>query len=350
MIIDLKKFIAEERPYWTELDQMIEQWEKDPGRRMDFSQIRRFHYLYQRASADLAKIMTFSSERKIRLYLESLVGRTYAAINETRGKPHRLAPIHWFFTTFPTTFRKYIRAFWLALAMMLAGAVFGGFAISVDPEAKEVLLPFDHLKIHPSERVAKEEADGAADRLKGAKTSFSSFLMTHNTRVSIFVLALGMTWGVGTVIVLFSNGVMIGAIALDYIFAGETVFLVGWLLPHGAIEIPAILLAGQAGLVLAGAVIGKGERSTLAVRLRDISGDLVTLIFGVAAMLVWAGVVEAFFSQYHEPVLPYELKIAFGVTELFLLILFLSKSGAKKTKTGRPGPPPRSMPATGTSL
>jgi hypothetical protein len=33
-------------------------------------------------------------------------------------------------------------------------------------------------------------------------------------------------------------------------------------------------------------------------------------------MLVWAGLVEAFFSQYHAPVLPYELKIGFGVLEL----------------------------------
>lgn len=335
MIIDLKKFIADERPYWTELDKMIDRWEKDPGHRMDFSKIRRFHYLYQRASADLAKIMTFSSERKIRLYLESLVGRTYAAINETRGKPHRLAPIHWFFTTFPTTFRKYIRAFWLSIAIMMAGAVFGGVAMSVDPDAKEVLLPFGHSEIDPSERVAEEEADGGK-KMKGGKTSFSSFLMTHNTRVSIFVLALGMTWGVGTLIVLFMNGVMLGAIVVDYILAGQTIFLVGWLLPHGAIEIPAILLASQAGLVLAGALIGRGEHSSLAARLRNISGDLVTLIFGVAVMLVWAGLIEAFFSQYHEPVLPYELKIGFGVTELFLLILFLSKSGAKKRNS-----PPR---------
>ncbi len=327
MIIDLKKFIAEERPYWTELDEMLDRWERDAGHRMDFPQIRRFHYLYQRASADLAKIMTFTSEQKIRFYLESLVGRTYAAINETRGKPHRLAPLRWFFSTFPATFRKHIRAFQLALAVMTAGAIFGGFAVAMDPGAKEVLLPFGHSEIDPSRRVADEESDGGKNRMASGKTSFSSFLMTHNTRVSIFALALGMTWGVGTLIVLFSNGV--GAIVIDYIFAGETTFLVGWLLPHGAVEIPAILLASQAGLVLAGALIGKGERSSLATRLRAISGDLVTLICGIGVMLVWAGLVEAFFSQYHEPVLPYEVKIGFGIVELFLLILFLSKSGGK---------------------
>jgi hypothetical protein len=59
---------------------------------------------------------------------------------------------------------------------------------------------------------------------------------------------------------------------------------------------------------------------------------LVTLIFGIAVMLTWAGIIEAFFSQYHEPVLPYELKIGFGVLELILLVLFLARSGRRAKK------------------
>jgi hypothetical protein len=74
-------------------------------------------------------------------------------------------------------------------------------------------------------------------------------------------------------------------------------------------------------------MIGWGRRIPLAARLREVSRDLVTLIFGVACLLVWAGFVEAFLSQYHEPVIPYELKIAFGLVELMLLVLFLSRSG-----------------------
>jgi hypothetical protein len=61
--------------------------------------------------------------------------------------------------------------------------------------------------------------------------------------------------------------------------------------------------------------------------MRLVWGDLTTLIGGVALMLVWAGIVEAFFSQHHEPVLPYSVKIAFGVVELCLLVLFLGRSG-----------------------
>jgi uncharacterized membrane protein SpoIIM required for sporulation len=298
---------------------------------MDLVRIKRFHYLYQRASTDLVKIRTFSSEPEIRRYLESLVGRAFAEIHETRDKPHRLAPVTWFFQTFPGAFRRHIRAFALSLAIMLVGCAFGGGAVSLDPQAKQVLMPFSHLQGDPSERVAKEES-AEKDRLKGSKTTFSSYLMTHNTKVSILAMALGMTWGIGTVILLFSNGVILGAVALDYVLAGETGFLLGWLLPHGAVEIPAILLAGQAGLVLAGALIGWGEHASLRMRFRKVSGDLVTLIFGVAVMLVWAGIIEAFFSQYHEPVIPYEVKIGFGIVELVLLALFLGRSG--KTKAG----------------
>ena len=78
---------------------------------------------------------------------------------------------------------------------------------------------------------------------------------------------------------------------------------------------------------LATALIGWGNRQTLGQRLRLVSKDIVTLIFGVGLMLIWAGFVEAFLSQYHEPVIPYEAKIAFGTVELILLCLFLSKSG-----------------------
>ncbi len=331
MIIDLNSFIKEEKRYWVELEEVLEKLEQEPEALMDLSRVKRFHYLYQRTSADLARIMTFSAELDLRQYLEALVGRAFSEIHETREKAHRFSPLNWFFNTFPRTFRRHVRAFWISLIVMLAGFAFGGGAIIFDTDSKEILMPFSHLQKDPSDRVAEEES-ADEDRLSGGKSSFSSHLMTHNTRVSIFTMALGITWGIGTIIMLFFNGVLLGAVALDYIRSGESVFLVGWLLPHGSIEIPAIILAGQAGLVLAGALIGWGKPISLKNRLRTISTDLVTLISGVGLMLIWAGIIESFLSQYHEPVIPYEFKIGFGIIELFLLILFLSKSGISKKK------------------
>jgi uncharacterized membrane protein SpoIIM required for sporulation len=213
------------------------------------------------------------------------------------------------------------------VAITLVGTFFGAAAIAFDPDAKQVITPFPHLLQDPQDRVAKEES-ADEDHVSGQKSTFSAYLMTHNTKVSILALALGMTWGAGTVVLLFYNGVILGAVGFDYIRAGQTEFLFGWLLPHGAVEIPAILIAGQAGLVLAGALIGWGVRQPLATRLRAIGADLVTLIFGVAILLVWAGFVESFLSQTHAPIVPYWAKISLGLVELFLLFLFLFKSGS----------------------
>jgi uncharacterized membrane protein SpoIIM required for sporulation len=328
MIIDLQRFVSSERPVWSELESLLDKLEREPEHRLSLDGLRRFHLLYERTAADLARITTFSSEPETRRYLENLVARAYSEIHETREHRTRLHLWRWFFQILPQTFRRHVRAFYLSVAITLVGCSFGGLAILLDPASKPVLMPFPHLLQDPAKRVADEEK-ASSDRLAGRKTSFSAFLMTHNIRISILTMALGMSWGIGTVLLLFYNGVMLGAVAADYVRAGQIKFLLGWLLPHGVVEIPAILIAGQAGLVLAFALVGWGNRSSIKTRLRMISPDVVTLILGVGLLLVWAGIVEAFLSQYHEPVLPYSVKIAFGLIEFVLLVLFLAKSGQK---------------------
>lgn len=332
MIVDLEKFIAAERPYWTELEKTLDKFTTDPAARMDLAGARRFHYLYERAAAGLAKTLAIASEPETRRYLENLVARAYCEIHETRDKKGGPNLWRWFTRTFPRTFRRHIRAFWLSVAVTLAGCAFGGFAVAFDPAAKPILLPFSHLQGSPKERVAQEEKQ-TRDRLGGMKSTFSAQLMTHNTQVSVLTLALGAAWGFGSMVMLFYNGVILGAVCVDYLLAGEGKFLVGWLLPHGSFEIPAILIAGQAGLMLGGAIIGWGGRKSMRQRLREISPDIVTLIFGVAILLIWAGIVESFFSQYHEPVIPYVWKIVFGVVELGALTFFLARSGRNADAT-----------------
>lgn len=328
MIIDLAKFTGGEQPYWSELERFLARVEADTRRALTLDEARRFHYLYERTCAGLAKINTFSSEPETRRYLESLVARAYGEIHETRERRHRLKFWSWFFQTLPQTFRRHARAFWLSSAITMVGILFGGFAMAFDPGAKAVILPemFAGHNNDPADRVAREER-GEVGPSAGHMSSFSAQLMVNNISVSIKAMALGMTYGIGTILILFYNGIIVGLIAVDYIMAGQTIFLLGWLLPHGVIEIPAVLIGGQAGLMLAGALIGWGRRETLRTRLRAIAPDVTTLIGGVGVMLVWAGLVEAFFSQYHAPVLPYSVKIAFGCTELLLLVVFLQRCG-----------------------
>jgi uncharacterized membrane protein SpoIIM required for sporulation len=327
MIVDLVRFVETERPHWTALEQFLKRLDDTPGADLRIDEARRLHYLYQRTSSALGRVGAMTSEPELRGYLEWLVSRAYAEIHESRGR-HRFKPWEWLSATLPQTFRRRILAFGMSVLLTLGGVLFGIVALAIDPDSKSILMPFAHLQMTPHERVALERED-KGKRLEGRKATFSAELMQNNTRVSILAMGLGMTFGVGTIVLLFYNGVILGAVAFDYVTGGETIFLLGWLLPHGVIEIPAILVAGQAGLLIAHALIGWGSRKTRRERLREISPDVVTLISAAALFLVWAGLVEAFFSQYHEPVVPYGVKIAFGLVELAALTFYLSQSGRK---------------------
>ncbi len=329
MILDLEHFIVTERPYWNELEAALKMIDDDATRRMSLDEARRLHYLYQRTAGGLARMETFSAEPATRQYLESLVSRAYGEMHEVRGRRIRFRPWHWATRTVPRTFRSHFVAFTMACVITLVGAAFGAGAVNYDTDAKSVLLPFPHLLIDPSDRVAYEERENAINPFEGMKAQGTSMYFVNNTRVSITTMALGVLWGVGTTLVLFSNGILLGAVIFDYVRAGEGVFLTGWLLPHGSVEIPSILIAGQAGLLLGSAVIGWRSRLTLRGRLRQITPDLVTLVFTCACLMAWAGVIEAFFSQYHEPVLPYWIKITFGSVQFICFCAFMAFAGRK---------------------
>lgn len=345
MILDPERFAAAERPFWTELEGTLDRLERDAAARLDLPGAERLYYLYQRACADLARLATGSAEPRLRQYLETLVARAYGELNASGASaqddagqeddpaagPWRRA-WRWFVAGFPRTVRRRWRAAATAVILTLVGCGFGALGIGMDyEEAKETILPgqFSHLNGRPSERVAREESEGGR-HLRDGKASFSTALMANNIRVSFTAAALGLTWGVGTVVMLFYNGVILGAVVWDYVLDGQAVFVAGWLLPHGSVEIPSILLAGQAGLVLGGALIGWGRRPRLRERMRAVTPDVATLCGGAAILLVWAGLVEAFFSQYHEPVVPYWLKITFGSAQLIGLTLFLTLGGTRE--------------------
>ena len=328
MILDLERFIATERPHWESLEQGLRVLES--GGRLDLGAARRFMVDYERAAADLIKLATFTAEPATRLHLEALVARAYAELHEERDPRGRASAWrrawHGLVLIFPRTFRRHLAAFRVSLASTLVGVIFGVLSLVFDPGSRSVTMAFGHDQLSPSERVAQEESQGGL-RAGASGSSFAAFLMQNNIKVSILALALGMTLGVGTLIVLFHNGVILGAVAADYVMDGEGRFLAGWILPHGSIELPAILIAGQAGLMLGHVLLGRGAKEALAERLRALTPDLVTLIAGVAVMLVWAGMVEGTFSQWHEPALPYAVKIAFGLAQLAGLTAFLGLSG-----------------------
>jgi uncharacterized membrane protein SpoIIM required for sporulation len=216
----------------------------------------------------------------------------------------------------------------------LLGCAFGGLAVRYDPASVDVLLPSDYLR-NPEQRVREEEQALAQGEGQGQpqhphstqiEAAFSGRLISHNIQVALLVAALGVTFGIGTALLLFENGVLLGAVAVHYMQRGFGLFMTAWLLPHGVFEIPSILIAGQAGFYLARLLLHRREDRNPRQSMRE----WLVLVAGLAMMLVWAGIMEAFFSQHHAPVMPYGFKVTVAGAELLLLTLYLLLIGNRK--------------------
>ncbi len=331
MILNVEKFAERERIYWDELEAMLNKLEKHSVP-LSVVQLKRLYYLYDRISGGLLKLSTFSGEQQLRSYLESLVSRSYCYIHTDKKRfSCRRFSYAKFTKAFPVVFRRNIVAFYISLAIAMGGALFGGLAIALDTQAKGAIIPaqFSHLNQTPAERVAAEENGKNSDRISQRHSTFAAQLMANNIKVSIACLALGITFGIGSMLMIFYNGLLLGAICTEYCLGGQTIFMLGWLMPHGVIEIPAFILAGQAGVILGNCLLKPGGSRRNA--LREKTYDLAILICGIAVLLVWAGIVESFMSQYHEPIIPYWFKIAFGSVEFIALCWFMFFYGKRSS-------------------
>jgi uncharacterized membrane protein SpoIIM required for sporulation len=330
VILDLQRFQAQGRPRWNDLESLLATLEGRPDRKIKPAEAERLQELYAQAASDLNRITHGSVAAEPRQYLERLVARAYgelyysAPTQSTFGQPRSWLKI---FISFPEAFRRHRRYFALSLLITILGCTLGGLAVRFDPAAVDVLLPADYLR-NPGERVHDEEQGKTETKSAQTEAMFSGQLIKHNIQVALLAAALGVTFGVGTALLLFENGVLLGAVAVRYTQQGFGLFVTAWLLPHGVLEIPSILIAGQAGFYLARIMLRRKEDRNV----RESMHEWLLLIAGLAMMLVWAGLMEAFFSQHHQPVLPYGFKIAVGVAELALLTVYLLATGRRGTR------------------
>jgi uncharacterized membrane protein SpoIIM required for sporulation len=151
-------------------------------------------------------------------------------------------------------------------------------------------------------------------------------IMTNNITVSFMAFALGITFGVGTVYVLLFNGLLLGTLAALCYTHDLSIPFWSFVLPHGVIELTAILIAGAAGLLLAAALLAPGDLPRRQA-LVQTAKQSVHLVLGCVPLLIAAGLIEGFFSPAS---LSPALKFFTAGCFLFLLLFYLFIPGATK--------------------
>lgn len=331
--MDIERFVRERRPHWNRLERLLGEVESLPARAVGLSRLQELIQLYRQACSDLNEARSYTANPDVLGRLNDLTGRGYRYVyRRPLGRRWPEAVGRFFRSDAPRAFRRERGYVLAAGGAMLLGIVVGFGGVIADPANGERLIPAQFFTESPRERVEKlERADERIDTLEKA-AAFGAFLYTHNIQVSFLAFSLGALTLAGGVLILFYNGVILGALAALYTLDGVQVFFLAWVGPHGALELPAIVFGGAAGLCAGRALLLPGSLSSAAA-LREAFPSVWRMMATTAVVLVVAGIIEGSFSQFTAKTFPYSLKI--GVAAVLFVSLF-AYLFARRVEEGEP--------------
>lgn len=315
--MDLATFLQQRRPDWKRLEEILQHVEGSGLSSLDDEHAIEFGRLYRRAASDLNQAQTFVSGEATERYLNDLVARAYLAIyGKTRVDV--LALVRYLLRGYPAVFRRYLPQLLLATLLFAAGGIFGYLVSMYDKDAARAYLLPPHT-IRPPEQGDNTAGTYDTDQL----THFSSFLFTHNLSVTLVAFAMGITFGLGTAWMMFYDGVLTGVLAAVFVEAHQLTAFATGILPHGVLEIPACLIGGASGFVLAQGFL-RARPWPRREELARQGKQAVLLLFGCVPLLAVAACLEAGVARAPDWFLTKGLKLAFaGVFGLLFLAYIL---------------------------
>lgn len=321
-------FRAEREGSWRELEELVARLEKGGTRALSPAELARLPALYRAALSSLSVARSISLDRNVLEYLESLSGRAYLAVYGTRRRLGE-ALGDFFVRRFPRAVRAHRWHVAVAAAVLLLGTV-TGFALTtsdaerfyafVDPAYAQGRGPASSTA--SLREVLYDPGKDAARMLK----TFAMFLFQHNARIGLLAFAVGFAGAVPAALLLFSNGLVLGAFAAVYAGRGLGVEFLAWVLPHGVTELTAVALCGAAGMALGQALLFPGREERLAgLARRGREAGVVAL--GAVALFFVAALIEGIFRQLVQAV---PVRWAVALATALVLFSYLATSGRKE--------------------
>ena len=312
------------KPHWDELEALVERCSQRGVAALDRASLRKLALLYRQAAADLSILREDPAGAALVRYLNALLGRAHNLIY-SGDPPKARGIVHFYARVFPAVFRETLPYTIAATALFAAGMLTGATVAWTDPGFERLLLGGRMID-------TIERGEMWTHSIVAMKPLASSAITTNNLSVSFAAFAGGILGGLGTVYMMVFNGLLIGVVAVACDRAGLSVPLWSFIAPHGALELPAIFMAGGAGLLMARGLLAPGFLSRRE-SLIEAAATAVRLVLGVVPLLIVAGLIEGFVSPSD---LAPSVKFAMGLSGLIVLAGYVSLPRGEPTANSAP--------------
>ncbi|HQU72606.1 MAG TPA: stage II sporulation protein M [Calditrichia bacterium] len=278
-------FLKQNARKWKQMEQFLSGADAtDPDQLAD---------LFQEITDDLSYSQTFYPGSRTTQYLNDLARqlhqRIYRNKREDRGRFRRF-----WARELPLLFAEARTELWISLVALLLGVTIGAFSAANDESFVRLIMGDGYVNM-TLENI--EKGDPLAVYKDTDPLTMFVRITVNNIMVSLYAFVAGLFFSLGTVVILFRNGVMLGAFQQffhRYSLLGQS-FLTIYI--HGALEISAIVIAGAAGLVVGNSILFPGT-FTRGQSFRNGARKGLKMVIGLAPVFIAAGFLESFVTRF----------------------------------------------------
>ncbi len=335
--MDIDRFLREHQQGWTRLAELTRRAGKVPRRAgrlrrsrtpslpLDAVAVEELLRLYQRASSDLSYARTHYRDPALISRLTILVADAQAVIHGSHTAD--FGSLSRFFTT------SFPGAVWHLRRFLVAGAAFTfvpalafGAWLSVSGRAREAAAPEEVRRAY----IVRDFEDYYSSEPAG---QFATRVFVNNAQVGFLAFGVGIAACVPTAVVLMTNGLNLGFAAGLFTAAGEAHRFWGLILPHGLLELTAVVIAGAAGIALGWSIIAPGDRRR-SEALAEEGRRSVVLVLGLIPVFLVAGLIEGFVTGRPWPT---ALRVGIGACVWLAFCAYVAIQGAAAARSGFSG-------------
>ena len=320
--MDIDRFISRNQASWLRLEQLTAM---AGSARFGPAEVDELVQLYQRASTHLSHARTQRADPALVVRLTRLVADARSVLYGTRSRS--LAGLARFFTTsFPAAVWHARRLLVVSALLLLVPALLVGAWIARSDEALEAAAP-------EALREAYVEEDFEEYYSSAPASEFAASVTLNNIQVGFYAFAAGILVCIPTAFILVTNGANIGWAAGLFAAVGQNAKFYGLILPHGLLELSAVVVAGAAGLAVGWSIVDPGDRTRTAA-LAEQGRRSAVIVIGLALAFIVAGTIEGFVTPSG---LPTSMRVGIGVAAcvaFWTYALVLGRRAAAEGYTG----------------
>jgi uncharacterized membrane protein SpoIIM required for sporulation len=323
-------FLRQNKDKWLEYERSVLTSGADS--RTDPDRLAR---LYVQLIDDLAYARTFYPRSRVVGYLNGLAARTHLLIY--RNKQERGKRFVSFWTTeLPLILYQNRRYLWLSVIWFLFFFLLGWSATMQNEDFVRMVLGDDYVDMTIRNI---ENGDPMAVYKGSAELPMFFMIAINNIRVAFLAFAMGILASVGTLYIMMTNGIMLGAFM--GFFYSRSLTLESWpvIFIHGTLEISAIVIAGAAGIMMGQRLLFPGT-FTRKEALQAGAKDGIKVLAGLTPVFILAAFLESFVTRYTDMPLAAKLAIiilsmAFVVWYYFLLPILVFEKNLTQITHGK---------------